>query len=79
MYIPVVLGDSVVTSGYSSTFPEGFMVGKVISFSERNDNFYNIRVELSVDFDNLSYVDVIRYQYADERSALEKRKGRSDD
>ena len=79
LYIPVALGDSVVTSGYSSTFPEGFMVGKVISFSERNDNFYDIRVELAVDFDKLSYVDVIRCQYADEKSALEKRKGRSDD
>lgn len=79
LYIPVTIGDTIVTSGYSSTFPEGFMVGKVSSFTERNDNFYNIRVRLAVDFDQLSYVDVIKYQYADEKAALEKRKGQGND
>ena len=79
LYIPIASGDSVVTSGYSSTFPEGIMVGKVHSFTERNDNFYNITVDLAVDFGQLSYVDVIRFQYTDERVALEKRKGNGDD
>lgn len=72
LYIPVVIGDTVVTSGYSSTFPEGCPVGKVVSFSERNDNFYDIKVELAVDFDKLSYVDVIDFKHSEEKETLEK-------
>lgn len=79
LYIPVAVGDTIVTSGNSTTFPEGFMVGNVESLMERNDNLYEINVALSVEFDKLSYVDVIKYDYAEEESALEKRKGRTDD
>lgn len=72
LYIPVVIGDMVVTSGYSSTFPEGYNIGKVVSFTERNDNLYDIQVELAVDFDKLSYVDVIDFKYSEEKERLEK-------
>lgn len=73
LYIPVAVGDTVVTSGYSSTFPEGYPIGKVLSFSERNDNLYDIKVELSVDFDKLSYVDVIELKGSEEKEELEKK------
>ncbi len=73
LYIPVEIGDTVVTSGHSYTFPEGYLIGKVVEISERNDNHYNIKVELSVDFDKLSYVDVIDLKNSEETEVLEKK------
>lgn len=71
-YIEVNEGDIVRTSVYSSVFPEGMMVGKVVSWRSRKDNFYSIEVALSVDFGNLSYVDVIEFKNADEKKQLEE-------
>ncbi len=70
LYIPVVLGDTIVTSGYSDVFPEGYPIGTIDKFSKRNDDFYDIQVELAVDFDKLSYVDVIEFKNFEEREAL---------
>lgn len=74
LYIPVEIGDTVVTSGHSYTFPEGYLVGKVVDFSKRNDNHYDIRVELAVDFDKLSYVDVIDFKNSEELEQLDDKK-----
>ena len=47
-------GDTIVTSGYSSVFPEGIMVGIISDYKkQRDDNFYTLRVELSSDFSGL--------------------------
>ena len=72
LYIQIALGDTVVTSGYSSIFPEGITIGTVNKFNKANDNFYNIEVDLSADFCNLSFVDVVDYKYFDEQKELEK-------
>lgn len=69
-------GDTIVTSGYSSIFPEGLMLGVIDSFSkEGGDNFYYIRVKLSVDFKALTYVEIIRNKQAGEIETLEKLSG----
>ncbi len=69
---PVKVGDVVITSGFSSIFPEGVIVGKVAGFDKRSDdNFYNLKVELSTDFYNLSFVRVIKSNLATERQQLE--------
>lgn len=53
-------GDSVVTSGFSSIFPEGIAVGTIYSFEQpEGENYYNIKVKLSTDFKALSFVKVI--------------------
>lgn len=60
-HIQVQKGDTVMTSGYNAIFPEGVMVGRIISFAKESDqSFYTIRVALNPDFANLSYVYVIR-------------------
>lgn len=79
LYIPVVIGDTIVTSVNSYVFPEGYRIGKVTSFTERNDNFYDIEVKLAVDFDKLSYVDVINFEHAAERDSLELGKEQQND
>lgn len=54
------VGDSIVTSGFSSIFPKDIIIGTVAS-SERdaNNTYLNIEVALSVDFGRLSYIYVI--------------------
>lgn len=56
-----VKGDTVVTSGYSTVFPEGVPIGTILSGQrDREDNFYTLRVKLFTDFSTLSTVRVIR-------------------
>jgi rod shape-determining protein MreC len=69
-------GDTIITSGYNSIFPEGVLIGRVASVAQEPDkSFYTIRVRLAPDFANLSYVYVIRNTRRGEREALEKKSG----
>lgn len=53
-------GDTIVTSGFSTAFPEGVPVGRIVSARrERDDNFFALNVELFTDFSTLSTVRVI--------------------
>jgi rod shape-determining protein MreC len=53
-------GDTVVTSGFSTIFPEGIMIGIVDSFEQpAGENYYQIKVKLSANFKTLSYVEII--------------------
>lgn len=66
-------GDTVVTSGYSSMFPEGLMIGivkkaKVI----KGSNFYDVKVRLSCDMNNLSHVFVVNNLLKEEKETLEE-------
>ena len=55
-----MMGDTIVTSGYSELFPENVIVGKVIRFhAEPEENFLDIDVALSTNMNNLSYVYVV--------------------
>jgi len=73
LYIIIEVGDTVMTSGYSSIFPEGIEIGVVSLFQRDNDNFYYIEVDLFTNFNQLSYVDVIDYRNAEEQKELEKK------
>lgn len=54
------LYDMVVTSGYSSVFPPGLMVGKILHVFESKDGLsFRAQVLLSTDFGNLRNVCVI--------------------
>lgn len=66
-------GDTIVTSGYSSSFPEGLIVGTVKDFNiKESDAYYHIKVGLSVNFKTLTHVKVINYKHFQEQDALEK-------
>lgn len=66
-------GDTIVTSGYSSAFPEGVPVGTVISGArDGEDNFFKLRVKLFTDFSTLSTVRVIRDKMKAELETVEK-------
>ena len=58
--IKVVVGDTIVTSGFNDFFPEGTMIGKVEKvIDDKSATFHDITVRLSTDFNSLSYVYVI--------------------
>ena len=70
-HVDIAAGDSVVTSGYSSIFPEGILVGTISGYSMEEGSFYIIKVKLSVDFRKLTYVTVIENMLLDEQRELE--------
>jgi len=72
-HAPVRVGEAVVTSGYSAIFPEGILIGTVESYEiGKGEGFYNIRIKLSVDFKNITYVETVEKITAHEQYELEK-------
>lgn len=67
------VGDTVITSGYSTIFPKGILVGIVEEFAViPGENSFDITVRL---FNNLRHVDyayIIQNRFADEQTKLEK-------
>ena len=54
------VGDTIETSGYSSMFPPGILVGKVTKAEDSDDGLsYRLEVKLSTNFGNLRNVCVI--------------------
>lgn len=64
-------GDTIVTSGYSSIFPEGLMVGIVEDISDSHDGLsYLLKVRLATDFGRLNDVRVIARKGMEEINEL---------
>lgn len=71
------LGDTVVTSGYSTVFPAGIMIGTIDDMSDSNDGLsYLLKVKLSTDFGKLSDVRIIAKKHQEEQIKLEKQLGK---
>jgi len=71
-HVKLVVGDTVVTTGYSSIFPENVLIGTVQEFDlPEGNNFYNITIRFAVDFKNLSHVYVVRSLQKEEKEKLE--------
>ena len=65
------IGDWVVTSGYSSIFPSGVLVGKIEQAYNSHDGLsFKLKVRLSTDFSCLRDVCVISDKSIAERAAL---------
>lgn len=60
-HVKIASGDTIVTSGYSLIFPGGLMIGTVYFYdSGKNNDFYNIKIRLSTDFNKISYVYIVK-------------------
>lgn len=68
------LGDTVVTSGYSTVFPAGVMVGTVDDMSDSHDGLsYLLKVKLATDFGKVSTVRILSRSGQQEQHELEKK------
>ncbi|MBS1950506.1 MAG: Rod shape-determining protein MreC [Cytophagales bacterium] len=71
-HVKPVVGDSIVTSEYNAIFPRGIFVGKIKEIELKEESlFYDIKVELGLDFSKLSFVEVIKNNLKKERDSLE--------
>jgi len=67
-------GDTIVTSAYSSVFPQGIMAGTIDGFEKISGNtFYEVSVKLSVNFNRLNYVQIVNNLMQEEQQSLEKK------
>ena len=73
-------GDTVVTSGYSSIFPEGLPTAIIKTFEvPEGENFYEIKMQLLNDFRQLTYVYVVKNNTSMEVKQLESGRENGDD
>ena len=74
----VAKGDTVFTSGITTTFPYGLMIGTVEMVApEKSTNNYIIKIKSTANFYNLQYVYVIdNYQKEEITKLLEKAKSK---
>jgi rod shape-determining protein MreC len=73
-HVQVKTGDTVVTSGYSSIFPKGVIVGTVVKDSiPSGSNFFSIQVQLSNDMAKTDYVRVIENLFSAQLDTLQKK------
>ncbi len=72
-HINIAKGDTVITSGFSTIYPEGILIGTIKDFEVKGANFYIITVQLSTDFKSLTYVSVVSNLRKEEQKELESR------
>ncbi len=73
-HVKVTKGDTLITTSYSSIFPEGIMLGVVEKVNpSKGSTFQDISIRLSTPFGSVSYVYVIDNLLKDEQKALEGR------
>lgn len=71
-FAPIKIGDTIVTGGQSSIFPQGILIGKISSFkSDISGDTYNIEVDLFNDMTNLGYVYIVENIDKDEIDILD--------
>ncbi|MGC3977048.1 MAG: rod shape-determining protein MreC [Paludibacteraceae bacterium] len=74
------LGDTLVTSGLTPSFPEGIVIGSINDFKiKESDAYYKIQVKLAVNFRTLTHVKVIKYQNYQEQISLEQKAEKEDE
>jgi len=60
-HIYINIGDTIVTSGFSSIFPEGVMIGTVQSYKIESDKAnYKVTIALSTSFASLQWVYIVK-------------------
>ncbi|MDD2530485.1 MAG: rod shape-determining protein MreC [Bacteroidales bacterium] len=71
--IPLKIGDTIITSGFSQDFPEGIMVGKIKKFDkDKGTGFYVVDIKFAVDYNKLEYVYIVKNFFKEEQIQLTK-------
>lgn len=77
LYVPrhvqPLVGDTIITSGYNSIYPEGVLVGTIAEVKLKDEAlFHELKVKLSQDFRKLTYVAVVKSTLKEEQQILEQ-------
>ncbi len=64
-------GDTILTGGKSTIFPEGILIGSVVNITQNNTDNNSIDIRLFNDMSNINNVYVIRNLYKAEIESLE--------
>lgn len=71
-HVPLTTNDKIITSNFSTIFPEGIPIGKIYAHSlDAGDNFHTIKIELNTNFSTVSTVYVIRNLMKQEQQTIE--------
>lgn len=70
-HVSVSQGDTIITSGFGGTFPEGYLIGTIESFRLKGGNYYEINLRMSTDFRKIDNVQVIKYIDRQELDSLQ--------
>lgn len=71
-HVELSVGDSIVTSGFSTVFPENIFVGTVRDWQiRRGEVFYTAEIDLALDFNKLTNVFIVNYLFREEQLELE--------
>lgn len=68
------IGDTIVTSGFSTVFPQGMMVGVIEEANDTNDGLsFLLKIKLATDFGKLRNVHVLAREGIEEQILLEEK------
>ncbi|MCC5939816.1 MAG: rod shape-determining protein MreC [Lunatimonas sp.] len=84
LYVPrhveVEVGDTVVTSGFNATFPEGIPIGVITQVASGSEtNYLDIFLEFTTDFSRLSYVYLVENTMREELDSLHRQQNTQTD
>jgi rod shape-determining protein MreC len=71
LHAVIRIGDTIETSGYTATFPQGIKIGTIADYETQKGVNYKITVDLSTDFKRLTDVMVIENLFKEEQLMLE--------
>ncbi|MBI3233047.1 MAG: rod shape-determining protein MreC [Bacteroidetes bacterium] len=70
----IKVGQTVVTSSFSTIFPEDIPLGKIIKVEyDEGGNFYKLKIKLSTNFSNITSVYIINNLMKDEVEQLKEK------
>lgn len=59
-HVLIQKGDTIITSGNSDIFPEGFLIGTIDHYTiAQEENFNHATIRFATDFNSLSFVEVL--------------------
>jgi len=76
-HVDLAKGDTLVSSGYSVIFPPGILLGTVRDYSiKAGESFITADIDLTIDFNSLRFVSVVKNLFSTELEKLHQATGR---
>ncbi|MFT6689365.1 MAG: rod shape-determining protein MreC, partial [Saprospiraceae bacterium] len=70
---PIVVGDTIITGGKSTIFPEGILIGTIKDAKLLEDeSSYTLNIQLFNDMTNLNHVYIIKNKEREEIKLVEE-------